>query len=340
MGAAAVMMNVTVTQTKHDGYVTVYPSGTGRPLASSLNFVANQTIPNLVTVKLGDDGKVVLYNGSADTLHLVADVSGYFVAGTPTEAGTFVALSPTRILDTRNAIGVDTTTAVPANGSVALTVAGVGGVPGSGVSAVLMNVTVTQPHHDGYVTAYPSGTGRPLASNLNFAANQTIPNLVTVKVGEDGKVLLYNGSPDTVQLVADVSGYFRAGTPTLPGTFVALSPARILDTRDGTGVPAAGLIPNFASVALAVTGHGGVPPSGVSAVMMNVTVAQTGHDGFVTVYPNGIARPLASNLNFGAGQAIPNLVAVRAGTDGKVVLYNGSAGTLRLVGDVAGYFLG
>nr|BFE64013.1 hypothetical protein GCM10020063_085390 [Dactylosporangium thailandense] len=337
-GVSAVMMNVTVTQTKHDGYVTAYPSGTTRPVASNLNFVANQTVPNLVTVKLGGDGKVVLYNGSADTLHLVADVAGYFRAGTPTAPGTFASLTPTRILDTRNAVGVGTTTAVPAFGSVTLTVAGQGGVPASGVSAVMMNVTVTQTKHDGYVTAYPSGTTRPVASNLNFVANQTVPNLVTVKLGGDGKAVLYNGSADTLHLVADVAGYFLAGTPTLPGTFVALSPTRILDTRDGTGVPAAGLVPNFGSVQLGVAGHGGVPAGGAVAVMMNVTVAQTGHDGFVTVYPNGIARPVASNLNFGAGTTVPNLVTVRIGTSGEVVLYNGSDGTCRMVADVSGYF--
>lgn len=162
---------------------------------------------------------------------------------------------------------------------------------------------------------------------------------MTVKLGTDGKVVLYNGSADTLHLIADVSGYFLAGTPTLPGTFVALSPARILDTRDGTGVATAGLVPNFGSVVLGVGGGGGVPAGGATAAVINVTVAQTGHDGFVTVYPNGVPRPLASNLNFAAGVAISNLVTVRLGTGGgEVVLYNGSDGTLRMVADVSGYF--
>ena len=88
---------------------------------------------------------------------------------------------------------------------------GHGGVPASGVSAVVLNVTVTQPKAAGYITVYPDGATRPLASNLNFVAGQTVPNLVVAPVGADGKVDLYNGSSGTVELVADVSGYFSNG---------------------------------------------------------------------------------------------------------------------------------
>ena len=73
-----------------------------------------------------------------------------------------------------------------------------------------MNVTATQPTWEGFVTAYPSGEPKPLVSNLNFAQNQTIPNLVAVKVGAGGGVTLFNGQiPGTsAHLIADVAGYF------------------------------------------------------------------------------------------------------------------------------------
>ncbi|WP_198037698.1 hypothetical protein, partial [Streptacidiphilus jeojiense] len=74
-----------------------------------------------------------------------------------------------------------------------LQVAGVAGVPSSGVTAVAMNVTAVAPVGAGYVTVFPDGQSRPTVSNLNFAAGQTIPNLVMVPV-VDGKVDLYNGS--------------------------------------------------------------------------------------------------------------------------------------------------
>jgi hypothetical protein len=91
---------------------------------------------------------------------------------------------------------------------VSLPVLGRGGVPTTGVSAVVLNVTVTNTDAPGYITVYPDGVSPPLASNLNFVAGQTVPNLVVAPVGADGNVDFYNGSTSTVQLVADVSGYF------------------------------------------------------------------------------------------------------------------------------------
>jgi len=76
----------------------------------------------------------------------------------------------------------------------------VGGVPATGVSAVVLNVTVTQPTTGSFLTVYPSGTTRPLASSLNFVAAQTVPNLVVAKVGADGKVGVYNNNVVTGRL--------------------------------------------------------------------------------------------------------------------------------------------
>ena len=334
-GVAAVVMNVTVTQPGTGGFITAFPSGTSMPTASNLNFVAGQTIPNLVVVKVGSDGKVNLTNNSGRSVQLVADVAGYYLAGTPTDPGAFVSLAPARLLDTRSGNGA--TGPVAAFGTVGLQVAGRGGVPASGVAAVVMNVTVTQPGTGGFVTVFPSGTTMPTASNLNFVAGQTIPNLATVKVGSDGKVNLTNNSGQTVQLVADVAGYYLAGTPTAPGAFVSLAPARLLDSRSGNG--ATGPVSAFGTVGLQVTGRGGVPASGVAAVVANVTVTQPGTGGFITAYPAGTTMPTASNLNFVAGQTIPNLTSVKVGAGGKVNLTNNSGQTVQLIADVAGYYL-
>jgi FtsP/CotA-like multicopper oxidase with cupredoxin domain len=335
-GAGAVVLNVTVTETKAPGYITVYPSGTPRPLASNLNFVPGTTVPNLVTVMIGTDGKVLLTNGSLGSVQLVADVAGYYAAGTPTIAGAYSALTPSRLLDTRNGTGARAGP-VPGNGGqVSLQVAGRGGVPASGVGAVVINTTVTDTNAPGYITVFPSGTPRPLASNLNFTAGQTIANLVTVQVGTDGKVVLVNGSGQPLSLVADVAGYYLDGVATQPGTFVSLAPNRILDTRIGNG--ATGPVVANGTVTLGVDGRGGVPTTLVEAVVVNLTVANPTRAGFITVYPSGTAMPLASNLNYVAGQTVPNLVIVTVGTNGAISITNGSAGTVDLVGDVAGYF--
>ena len=88
-----------------------------------------------------------------------------------------------------------------------LRVTGQGGVPKSGVTAVAVNVTVTDPTAVSFLTVYPSGGSRPLASNLNYVAGQTVPNLVIVKVGADGFITLYNHS-GAVHVIVDVAGWF------------------------------------------------------------------------------------------------------------------------------------
>ena len=197
---------MTMTQPQSFGFITAYPSGTARPNASNENFTAGQTVPNSVTVRVGADGKVTLFNRSSGTTHLIADVAGYYIAGTPAVPGAFAPVGPSRFLDTRS------TDPVGADSLVSFPVGGVSGIPAK-VSAVVFNMTVTQPQSFGFITAYPSGTARPNASNENFTAGQTVPNSVTVPVGGDGKVALYNRSSGTTHLIADVAGYFLSGRP-------------------------------------------------------------------------------------------------------------------------------
>jgi hypothetical protein len=204
----------------------------------------------------------------------------------------------------------------------------------AGVSAVVLNVTAVSPTQGGYLTVYPDGVTRPTASNLNFLPGQVIPNLVVAPVLADGTVDFYNGSPGTVQLVADVSGYFVSGTATAAGEFTSLTPARILDTRTSGGP-----IARISTDVLPVVGHGGVP-AGATAVVLNLTVVSPTQGGYITAWADGSgSRPTASTLNFSAGEIVADLAVVPIGTDGDIDLYNGSGGTSQLVADVAGYYL-
>ncbi len=326
-GIGAVALNVTVVEgqnpTVGGGYVTVYPCGT-RPEASNLNFTAGQTIPNSVIAPVSATGTVCFY--VYGTAHLLADVSGYF----PTGAG-FTSLVPARVLDTRggNKVGNASGTGTP----LTLSVFGRGGLPSSGIAAVAMNVTVAEGENPtvggGYVTVYPCGT-RPEASNLNFTAGQTIPNSVIAPVSASGTVCFYVYG--TAHLLADVSGYLSTGSG-----FTSLVPARVLDTRSGNKVGNAS--GTGTPLTLTLSGRGGLPSSGISAVAMNVTVAEGGNPtiggGYVTVYPCG-TRPEASNLNFTAGQTIPNSVIAPVSASGTVCFY--VYGTAHLLADVSGYF--
>lgn len=326
-GASAVVVNLTVTDAKANGYVTAY-AGSTRPGVSNVNFVAGRTVPNLAVVPLDSDRTFTLYNGSAGTVDLIADLSGYYTGGTPaaTQQGAFGSLPPVRVLDTRGPIGVSTKAAVPAHGSVTFTV----NQPGSGVpadvSAVLLNVTATGGTSNGYVRADAYKATAPATSTLNFAAKQTVAALSVVRTGVDGKITLTNGSGGTVNLVADVQGYFTPGDPVTTGATGALPPARVLN-----GVTVAAR----KTYTLSLAGKGGVPKSGVAAAALTVTVGGATANGYVTAY-TGSARPDVSNVNFAAGHAVANLVDVDD-SGGKVTFYNGSAGTLKLYVDALAY---
>ena len=89
-------------------------------------------------------------------------------------------------------------------------VAGLGGVPAAGVSAVVANVAVTGPTALSFLTVFPAGEPLPLASNLNFRPGQTVPNLVVAKQGAGGRMAIYNAA-GTAHVIADVAGWFDAG---------------------------------------------------------------------------------------------------------------------------------
>jgi hypothetical protein len=115
--------------------------------------------------------------------------------------------------------------------------------------------------------------------------------------------------------------------------FAAVAPARLLDTRNGTGA-AKGRPGAHSVIRLTVTGHG--VPSGATSVLLNLTAVGSAAPGYVTAYPHGRPRPTASSLDYRRGQTIANLVSVPVGANGQVDLYV-SAGPVDLVADVEGY---
>jgi hypothetical protein len=150
------------------------------------------------------------------TLVFRVTASDGFVSGTDEVSigvgAELVPLAPVRLLETRQGAGFDTIDGVAegagllsAGQTVELQVTGRGGVPAD-ASAVVLNVTVTGGTGLGFVTVFPCGASQPGASNLNFSAGQTVPNLVIAKVGTGGKVCLYTTTP--THLIADLNGYF------------------------------------------------------------------------------------------------------------------------------------
>lgn len=119
----------------------------------------------------------------------------------------FHAVTPTRILDTRPASQIGYSGGMPGDGPVSVQIAGAGGLPNAGISAVVVNLTATETTGPNYVVAYPSGTDRPATSNLNLEfAGETRANGAVVPVGEDGRINL--GTKVPTHLIVDVLGYF------------------------------------------------------------------------------------------------------------------------------------
>ena len=205
-GASAVAINVTVTDPTRISFLTVFPSLLPRPPSSTINFTPGATVANMAIVPIGSNGRIDVWNNDG-LVYGIVDVLGYFPSGS-----SFVGLLPTRLMDTRPfnpTVDMQFSGAGPikTNTATSLLVAGRGGVPSSGVGAVVLNVTVSNPTVTSFLTVWPSGVAQPTASNLNFVPRQTVANMVIVPVGADGKVSLYNSVGQTDAIV-DVLGWF------------------------------------------------------------------------------------------------------------------------------------
>ncbi|GAB3875887.1 CHAP domain-containing protein [Terrabacter terrigena] len=319
-GVGTAVLNVTVTAPAAAGYLTSYPSGAVRPGSRSVSYASGATISELVPARLGTDGKVRLYTSAA--ANLVAEVVGWY----PT-TGHLVPVTPTRVLDTRSGLGAPQVR-IPAGGTVDLPVAGAGIVPATGASAVALDISAAAPSAGGWLTAYPSGSTRPATAHVGYEATTSMTGMVVSRLGTGGKVTIHSTAETDV--LVDVVGWFRTGAD-----HVAVTPARIVDTRSGLGAPA-GRVAAGATITVPVLGRGGVPNVGVSAVSVTLAAVTPTATTSVTAYPTGLARPASPSLTVPAARTRANWVIVPVAADGSITVHT-SAET-NLVVDVQGYF--
>ncbi|MGH7697557.1 MAG: IPT/TIG domain-containing protein, partial [Candidatus Dormibacteria bacterium] len=304
----------------------------GSTPASSFTVTGNDTIS--ATAPAGAVGFVDVQVVTALGTSPADGSDGFLYTGD----GAYHPLTPARIADTRPGSGL------PGSGdpvgpgqTVNIQVSGVGGVPSSGAVAVMVNLTVTDVSLGGYATAFPTGVAVPPSSSIDFSPGENKANLVEVALGRSGEISVYEDG--TAQLVVDVEGWLDAsGATSGPGLFNALTPARIADTRPGSGEPYADqTLGPGQSLQVQVAGKGGIPASGAAAVVFNLTATDPSTYSYLTVYPSGQSQPLASNLNFATGETIANQVVVEPGSRGKVTIYN-AVGSVDVVVDVAGWY--
>ncbi|MEO6570832.1 MAG: DUF1501 domain-containing protein, partial [Ilumatobacteraceae bacterium] len=325
-GATAVVANVTVVDATQPMFFTVYPGSTARPGTSNINGGPGRPVPNLVVMGIGTDGCIEVFN-SHGTSHCLVDVFGYFSADGGDQ---FTPVTPARLFDTRTGTGIRPGKLAHLS-AVELQVAGNAGVPPTGATAVVMNLTVTEPAGPGYLRLTPTGDAVTETSNVNFFSGDTVPNLTICKLGADGKITLDAAGP-AAHAIGDVFGYFGATGDRLRAT----PPQRLLDTRAGTGADAAPIGPGR-PLRLVVAGTAAVPPEATAVVLNLAATNVTGHS-FVSVWPSGESDPGTSNLNLAPGQTIANLVICRVGEGGALTISNTIA-DCDVIADVMGYFV-
>lgn len=329
----AVVVNLTAVNETYSGYLTTYPTGLVQPLASSLNFKPNQIVANLVTVALGENGEISIYNGSKGNCDIVVDVEGYFTQSN-SSGDYFTPVNPTRIADTRpNTSEPYSGDTLGPNSTLNIQATSVGPIP-SNATAVVINVTaILSTGEGGYLTVYPQGTTLPLASNLNFAPDTIVPNRVIVPVGPTGQISIYNFSGYT-NIAVDVNGYFTTSTGY---TFTELSPTRICDTRASTPLNQCSgkTLGPKSSITVTVAGLDNIATNAV-AVVANITATNTTAISYLTVFPANSLIPLASDLNFFPGESVANLTVTLL-NNGQINIYNAS-GYADVIVDVTGFY--
>ncbi len=367
--AQSVVLNVTAvaSPSAHSGYLTVYPAGTNPPMASSLNYTPGATVPNLVTATLGKDGAVSIYSSSAN-VNVVVDVEGYYIPSTESTYTTrFTPLaSPARLLDTRCATSAkpsycnkenlpSVNASIPAPGpttSISITVTGIRDIPLS-ATAVSLVVTAAGPSSSGYLTTWDdsgSCTSPPISSNVNFVKVSSSAGSVIVATGGTGKICIYNSSSTPTNVVVDITGWFSQSGD----TFSPTSPVRICDTRSvsqiGGSVDVASgvsgqcensgttLDPTSTTtdpLVVQVTGIAGIPLT-ATAVVANITVVSTSGGGYLTAWATGSTQPTTSNINWGKGSIVANMVVSALDSSGQMDIY--TSGTANVIVDVMGWY--
>ncbi|MFI8517686.1 hypothetical protein ACIGEZ_07645 [Streptomyces sp. NPDC085481] len=321
----SVALHVTATNAGAGTFISAYPAYATRSSASNLNVPAGKTVSNLVVVPV-TGGKVTFYN-HAGTVDLIADLAGAN-AYDDGKGALYQPMTPWRALDTRTGLGAPRAK-VQGGSRAHLSFRGTA-LGGTDVTAVVLNLTATNVTKGTFVAGLQTG-GQVVGSHLNPGPGETRSNLVVVPV-KDGGIDLYNHN-GAVDLIADVAGYYTSSN--LGSLYEPLNPARLMDSRNGTGVAKA-KVGAKGTVTLTVAGKGGVPATGATAVVLNVTATNATAGTYVTAYPYGTTRTSASNLNVPAGATVSNLVVVPV-KDGKVTFYNHNGAT-DLIADVQGFY--
>src|ERR1035441_12099 len=289
--AAAYSMNVSVVPNGPLGYLTVWPAGQPRPLASTLNSLDGRIKANAAIIPAGTSGEISVY--ATSTTNVIVDVNGYFA---PVSGSTlaFYPLTPCRVADTRH------DTYPPGLGPPFLSAgqerafpildAATCNIPSSGVAAYSLNFSVVPHGSLFYMTVWPTGQTRPTVSTLNDIPGTIIANAAIVTAGTSGEVSVY--PTNDTDLVIDINGYFAAAGMGGGLSLYGVTPCRVIDTRI-----AGGAFNGLLSPPVDVVDAACAASSLAQAYVFNASVVPVGALGYLTLWPDGSSQPLVSTLH-------------------------------------------
>ena len=332
--AVAITGNLTVVGQTNAGYVSVTPTLNNNPSTSALNFPTGDTRANNITSPLSGGKLSIVYRAlTGAKTDILLDVTGYFIENIT--GATYNAVTPVRLLDSRSANGL--TGPIKTHTVKKFDVAGRGGIPAN-ATAVTGNFTVVGQNASGYATLGPTVTDNPTTSTINFPLGDTRANGITVRLAGDGSLSLVwiAATGKTSHFLFDVTGYYLAN---LTGSkFYPLSPGRVLDTRNGTGL--SGTFKTDIARTLPIEGHVGVPAAAI-AVTGNLTVVGQTKSGYVSLTQTATNAPTTSTLNFPVADVRANgVTGPLSGAGGVGLTYKSTTAgaSTNLILDITGYF--
>jgi RHS repeat-associated protein len=244
-----------------------------------------------------------------------------------------------RIIDTDEELGLCPT--APCDGrltpNVATTVqiTGHGGVPTSGVEAVVLNFTARNSKYDGWLWAYEAGEAQPSAWSMSLPQGRDASAMLVLPVSSLGRIEVKSTVEQYMRI--DVLGYYETGASNGSVFEPAPEPKRVLDTRDATrtGVcdTVCDIIPTEGTLVVSIAGQQGIPAD-ATAVVLTATKLYGSGGGYFTLYPEG-TRPDARQLSWDS-PVVSNTTIVPVGSDGKIRIYSSRAAEVSL--DVTGWF--
>jgi hypothetical protein len=322
--AQAYSVNVTVAPSGSLGFVTVWPAGQPQPVASTLNSLDGRVKSNAAIVRAGTGGAISVFASNATDL--VLDINGYFVAAGEITSLAFYPIAPCRIADTRKpAAPLGGPSLIGGQGRTFPIQSGSCNLPSTS-QAYSLNFTALPVSPIGYVTTWPAGQPQPVASSLNFSTGAITANAALVPAGNSGSIDVF--ASNNTDLIIDINGYFASPGPGGLSLYT-VTPCRVLDTRQPSGSAP------ISSLDVAMSGGKCGIPATVQAYILNATAVPQGSLGYLTLWPQGQAIPLASTLNALDGALTSNMAIVPT-NNGSISIF--ASNPTDVVIDILGYF--